>query len=57
MHITPLVESSIYFIHDQGLIQCDLSWFISLLCVKIDSILFSPLFFLQITSVVFPTHN
>jgi hypothetical protein len=55
--ITPLVESPIYCTHDQGLIQCDSSWFLSLLCVKIDSIFLSPLFLLQLTSVVFPTHN
>jgi hypothetical protein len=36
VHITPLVESLIYFTHDQGVIKCDSSWFLSLLCVKID---------------------
>jgi hypothetical protein len=56
VHNNPLVESLVYFTHDQGLIQCDSIWFLSLLCVKINSIFLPPLFLLQLTSVVFPTH-
>jgi hypothetical protein len=47
VHNTPLVEISIYCTQDQVLIHCDSSWFLSLLCVKIDSIFLSPVFVLQ----------
>jgi hypothetical protein len=55
--ITPLVESPTYCSNNQGLIHGDSSWFLILLYVKIGSIFISPLFLLQLASVVFPTHN